>query len=58
MSAEFGMSEESAKASLNSYYRNDNLDLRGYFNNVDDNYDEDDDSSIDNEDNYDDESWA
>ncbi len=56
LSVEYGMPEESAEASLNSYYRNDDLGLRDYFNNrkghrkIDPN--------MDNEDNYDDESWA
>ena len=56
LSAEYGMSEESATASLNSYYRDDNLGLREYF---DDLENEDDvDRGISNEDNYGDESWS
>ena len=41
LSADFGISEESAAASINAYYQDDGLGLREYFDDFDDEEDED-----------------
>ena len=42
LSADFGISEESAAASINAYYQDDGLGLKEYFDEFDDDEDEDD----------------
>ena len=56
LSTEFRISEESARASINSYYQDESLGLKEYFENND--FDDEEDEFLDSEDNYVDESWA
>ena len=42
LSADFGISEESALASINAYYQDDGLGLKEYFDDFDEDEDEDD----------------